>query len=125
MDPSFEAYFMDKNGKILNHAEIRKAIIEQRPLKVNREINHNGEPYGNQANYIAYMTKNMVRLSADLISEFGAEDKLSFRVIELHPRGYGLCPELNRKHVGERFQCISNPDVFFAFPDNNQKLGKK
>jgi hypothetical protein len=122
MDPSFEAYFMDKNGRYLDHAEIRKAIIEGNPLKVNDRLNHNGEPYGGgPADYIAYMTKNLIRLSSSLKSEFGAEDKYSFRVIELYPRGYGLCPELNRRAVGERFLCISNPGVFFAVPENNQQ----
>lgn len=117
MDPSFEAYFTDSKGIILNHAEIRKAIIDGTPISVNDGLNHNGSPYGGgKSAYIRYMTKNIVRFNSTLRSEFGIEDK-SPLYMELFPKGYLLCEEAERKAVGDHFQCISNEEIFWAAPE--------
>ncbi len=118
IDPSFEAYFMDKKGQILNHAEIRKAFISGIPLTVNEGINHNGRPYGGgESGYIRYMAKNFVRFVCTLNSGFGSEDISPFYV-ELYPKNFKSCDEFERKTNAGQFLCISNSDVFWKSPVN-------
>jgi len=90
MDPSFSAYVTDENGVILNHSEIRNALILGEKLNVKGGLIHNGSPYGGgQKNYLDYMTKNLFRLGSPLISAYGYEyanpDRIS---IYLYPTGY-------------------------------------
>jgi hypothetical protein len=118
MDPTFEAYFTNKKGIFLNHAEIRKAIVDGTAIRVNDEINSNGQPYqGGKIGYIRYMAKNMVRFVCSMKSEFGSEQKMPFYV-ELYPKGFESCAEFESKTVGPNFQCISDPAVFWANPGN-------
>lgn len=118
MDPSFEAYFMDEKGTFLSPAEIRRAIIDGIPVHVNDEINWNGRPYkGGKTGYIRYMTKNMVRFNCSLRSGFGIEDK-SPVFVELYPKGFKSCEASEKKTAGERVQCIGNPVVFWAIPED-------
>jgi hypothetical protein len=90
MDPTFSAYVTDENGTILNHSEIRKAIILGEILNVEGGLIHNGTPYeGGQNNYLDYMTKNLFRLGSPSNSNYGYEyanpDKI---FIYLYPAGY-------------------------------------
>ena len=118
MDPTFEAYFTNTKGIFLNHAEIRKAIVDGTVIHVNDEINSNGRPYqGGKIGYIRYMAKNMVRFVCSMRSEFGSEQKAPFYV-ELYPKGFTSCAEFESKTVGPNFQCISDPAVFWANPGN-------
>ena len=90
MDPTFSAYVTDENGVILNHSEIRNALILGEKLNVEGGLIHNGSPYGGgQNNYLDYMSKNLFRLGSPLIStyvyEYANPDKIS---IFLYPTGY-------------------------------------
>jgi len=43
MDPSFEAYFKNEKGEMLSIAEVREAIIGNKKLVLDKEINWNGQ----------------------------------------------------------------------------------
>lgn len=91
MDPTFSAYVTDESGLILDHSEIRSALINGDSLTVKGGLSHNGEPYGGGQNYYLnkYMAKNLFRFSSPLISEYGYEYSNPEMVfINLNPTGY-------------------------------------
>ena len=91
MDASFSAYVTNKNGLILDHSEIRDALINEKPLFVKGGLLHNGVPYGGgQEVYLKkYMAKNLFRFSSPLESEYGYECSDDEKVfVVLNPDGY-------------------------------------
>ena len=90
MDPSFAVYYKDKDGMLLNHAEIREAIIKGDSLVVCIDASENGRPYsGGVSGYKRYMTKNLYRFSCPVSSEFGYESRKSSKCyVYLNPLAY-------------------------------------
>ena len=99
VDPSFAVYCTDKAGMLLNHAEIREAIIKGDSLVVCIDANENGHPYsGGVTGYTRYMTKNLYRFLCPLSSEFGYESKEGDRIyVFLNPLSYN--PESPPRHT--------------------------
>ncbi len=88
MDPSFEAYFMDKDSNILGINEIRQKMIADEKLILNEEINWNGQPRSEDT-HLSYMSKNLFRFSCPLGSGFGYESNDSQADwVYLNPTGY-------------------------------------
>jgi hypothetical protein len=120
MDPSYKAYFQDENGILLSPAEIRERIIRGDSLRVNDEINVNGRPYsGGKSRYIKYMTKNLIRFSCPVYSDFECEDMEKRSYINLIPTSHSLSrkPKVEiGKHFTTYYTC--NPDIFWAIPAN-------
>lgn len=91
MDASFEAYVMDGEGNLLSIREVRERLINNKPVKVNKEMNWNGKPYyGGEKRYLhEYMSKNLYRFSIPVnsVSALEAGDtKRSYN--NLYPLGY-------------------------------------
>jgi len=85
MDASFNAYITNKNGVIMNHSEIRKALINNEPMKLNNGLYFDG----GQNAYLKFMKYRLFRFSSPLISTYGYEnnnDEVTF--IHLNPLGY-------------------------------------
>jgi hypothetical protein len=88
MDPSFQAYFMDRDSVILNPREVREAFIRGDSLILNGDLDLNGEPY-DPLQYKSYMAKNLFRFMVPLKSEFGYESlQGDVDWIYLNPTGY-------------------------------------
>ena len=111
MDPSFAVYYTDKDGTLLNHAEIREATIRGDSLVVCIDANDNGRPYsGGTTGYTRYMTKNLYRFYCPVSSEFGYESKKDDKTyVYLNPLSYN--PEVLPRHTT---QCA---DFFWQKPE--------
>lgn len=88
MDPTFEAYFMDRDSTLLGFAEIRQHMIDNRPLLMPSGMNWNGQPY-DQDTYINYMMKNFFHFQTSMFSGPGRTSKTTnFEVVHLNPGGF-------------------------------------
>ncbi|MCX6826802.1 MAG: hypothetical protein NTV06_06025 [candidate division Zixibacteria bacterium] len=88
MDPTFEAYYMDRDSNLLSIAEVRATMIRGDSPILSNGINWNGSPTS-VVSYNGYMAKNLFRFSCPLRSEFGYESKEGEMVwVHLNPVGY-------------------------------------
>ncbi len=88
MDPTFEAYFIDKDSNIVSIEEARQMMIKGEDLIINDEINWNGGAR-DKNEHMSYMAKNLFRFSCPFGSEFGYESRDTTRGwIYLNPTGY-------------------------------------
>lgn len=89
VDPTFEAYVMDEDGKMLSIAEVREYIRADKPLKINEDANWNNRAKQTKEYYIdQYMAKNLYYISCMDYARFNAETKLegqTYRYITLMP----------------------------------------
>ena len=125
MDPSFSAYLTNDKGLILNHSEIRQALISGDSLIVKGGLVHNGDSYGEQENYLSYMTKNLFRFSCPLLSAYGYENSdLEKTFVYLNPVGYkNGVTEYNKKiKSGENnYEYFTqNNKLFWRKPENKK-----
>ena len=114
VDPTWDAYVKDSNGRVLNLDELRTAYITGERLQVSEGINWNGKP-GDADEYLAYMAKNTFRFAANARSEYGAESKSEITQYWLHPIGYHPTNTVREKQFENRLIrriYISDP-VFF------------
>ena len=125
MDPTFSAYVTDESGLILDHSEIRSALINGDTLIVKGGLSHNGKPYeGGQNNYLnKYMAKNLFRFSSPLTSEYGYEYSNPDMVfINLNPTGYRDKEIVYNKMIKNRRigynQFIQDDSKFWNYPEN-------
>lgn len=119
MDPSHNAYFKDEHGNYLNIEEFRDALIRNRKVYVNDEVNEQGHPWDKEE-YISYMAKNAFRFVCGAKSEFNQEavDK-DLVMYYLHPLNYRPFGEVRSREVNGRTiqgHYISNPDFFWSLP---------
>ena len=60
IDLSFNAYVKDEKGNFLGIAEIRERLINNKPLVLNEDANHNNETKQTKEEYLEnYMAKNL------------------------------------------------------------------
>lgn len=115
MDPTFQAYFMDSSGTILSLQEIRDYLRNGKALKLNKEINWNGQPL-DPADHIRYMTKNVYQFQCSLASEFDSDSKYESRAFAyLVPCAESKDPKKVKWQVGNQFYT-TNPNCFWAKP---------
>lgn len=134
MDPTFQVYLKDEYGNLLSIQEVRERLINNKPLIVNSEINHNpssafhrflyntGLKRYTSEKYLDYMSKNLFRLECASHSEFNSEtsDK-DMDYIQLVPIGYKVenNPEVhNYKTYKISRYYISNPDIYWKKPQD-------
>lgn len=88
LDPTNEAWFVDKKGRLLGIPEVRKAIRTGRKLKLGQDLNWNGERVTKQY-YMEYMAKNLYWFSVPVESRVGFEnDNSTIRgYVQLVPKG--------------------------------------
>ncbi len=101
LDPTFGAYFQDEDGMLLNHAEIRRWLIEGRLPHLPATMDWNGTPR-DPWTYVRYMAKNLFRFSSPAGSAFGYESHVEHpQWVALNPVGYdsslvGTCDSTGR-----------------------------
>jgi tetratricopeptide (TPR) repeat protein len=91
MDPTHDAYIKDERGNLLSIEEVRKGIIEGKPLIVNKNINWNSQPE-NADNYLYnYMAKNLYMLECPVSSRYNMETReagQTYTYVQLLPMDY-------------------------------------
>ncbi len=127
MDPTWDTYITDENGNYLSIEEVRKRLINNETLKVNKDINVNfGNMFsglinffeGNNKNsYLDYMSKNLFRFECPVKSEFNTESgkERSYSYIELIPKGY-----MSDKKV--EVDCLKGYNLTTYYTKNPQKF---
>jgi hypothetical protein len=115
MDPTFEAFVQDPEGKLLGIAEVREGLIHGDSLVVSESLNWNGQPYdGGAAAYLRrYMAKNLFRLFCPVSSEFGYESlPIERKYVSLLPLGWTRPGPSRAATYDSR-----DPDYFWARPE--------
>jgi len=109
MDPTNEGYFFGEDGNLLSVHEVRQNIRSGKAMKVNPNLNWNGEKR-TESGYIQYMAKNLYWLITPMVSKVGFESEgKDFRYMTLLPRGFSPC-FINSGIV------TSNSEAFWAPP---------
>lgn len=104
-DPTYYAYFTDKEGEYVSVRRLREILISGDALFENKEASYNGEPF-DKAHYIDYMSKNTFRFDAGRIYADVKEERVLGR-IELVPKDYYT--QFLRGWRG----IVVNPDMFW------------
>ena len=88
LDPTNEAWFVDKKGRLLSIPEVRQAIRAGTDLKLGQDLNWNGEPV-TKTYYMEYMAKNLYWFSVPVENRVGYEnDETEIRTyVQLVPKG--------------------------------------
>ncbi len=122
MDPTFEAYWMDKDSNLLSIEEVRIMMIDGETLLLSGNVNWNGEPYG-EKNYREYVAKNLFRFSCPLVSEYGYESSPGDHVyVDLIPVDYDPDAAGTVDSTGETGDQLityytTNAGFFWQMPD--------
>ncbi len=109
IDPTNDAYVMNEKGELLGIAEVRKRLVENKPLILNPEANWNHRMSITKEGYLYnYMAKNLYALLCFVTG--GGESQSNL----LLPVEYkGIIPRVKMSKP----KCTNNPDVFWAKPD--------
>jgi hypothetical protein len=118
MDPSFNAYFVDEDGNLLDFREIRERLISNKPLFVNEDNTW----ISRIVSYKTYIADNFIRFSCSAVSAFdyGTADK-DRGYIELVPKKLNLAGKrvmAQSDGYATKTYFTSNPDYFWAVPGN-------
>jgi hypothetical protein len=115
MDPTHDAWFADRRGRVLGPAEVRAAMVRGDSLRVPDTINWNGQPV-TRTHYLNYMAKNLFRFSSPLVSAFGYEFSAP-RAWEvcLEPSGYRpkLLATIDSTSVKRAANAFTDDESFF------------
>jgi len=90
VDPTFNAYFTDDSGGILNPWEIRSAFADQREVRCNYAGAEGDNQEAAQENLMQYMSKNLFFMHSPQLNHFGSEDLPEQRWITLVPANYDI-----------------------------------
>jgi len=123
MDPTNDAYFMNKEGVILSPWEIRTAMAGGDSLILPEEINWNGQRQ-NHVDYMNYMAKNLFRFECPQTSAYGYESWPGTRYyLALNPTDYDPSKQTSTKTESTApgtstldEVVTDDPAVFFAAP---------
>lgn len=90
LDPTYNAYFKDADGNILNVVELRSLLADGKDVFLNDEISYNGErPNTVEVQYYQwYMAKNLFYFNTSEISGFGRDN--DGRYLLVCPVGFNL-----------------------------------
>lgn len=109
IDPTNDAYVMNEKGELLSIAEVRKRLVENKPLILNPEANWNHRMSITKEGYLyEYMAKNLYALMCFVSG--GGESKCNL----LLPVEYkSVIPRAKMNNP----KCTNNPDAFWVKPD--------
>ena len=127
LDAAFNCYFTNGEGEILGLQEVRAKIAVGDPVAVGGDIGLNPGPgltwwdgFDLRSFYAGYMSKNLFRMEATVLSEFNYESAPKDRIYcSLQPAGYAaIRPEVARRADGFRNVrlVISDAMAFWAPP---------
>jgi hypothetical protein len=118
MDPTFDAYWMNRDRTPMSPWEVRIAIKTGDSIKLSDSTNWNGQ-LRTYMEYYNYMAKNLFRFMVPAVSSYGYESNSSIVEVALYPSDYR--PDLVGKTVPNKsgtakYQYTDNADWFFAPP---------
>lgn len=122
-DPTNDAYIMDNNGELLSIEEVRKKLINNRPMIVTPEANLNGSLSVTQDDYLAYMSKNLYCFYCPLNSEFDYETPENGKTIiyvGLLPINYGHQNTFKTAENNIKIYETNNASIFWQMPGDMQ-----
>jgi hypothetical protein len=117
LDPTYCAYFMDKQGIPLGIIEIRYKLINGMKIQLNKDFNLNSvSTLANKSDdYIQYIARNMFRFISPICNNYNI-DFDCFDYIHLIPQGF----KLGSASLGQMLQdgcssiyCIDNENQFW------------
>lgn len=117
IDPSFNAYVKDEKGNFLGIAEVRERLINNRPLVLNKDANHNNENKMTKEEYLeTYMAKNLYWFNCIVDNKFNPESRYrntDGKYIALVPEGFVLnLPE----NIIKPQYITNDTDYFWQLP---------
>lgn len=123
MDPTFMAYVMDETGELLSIEEVRERLINDRPLIINPDANHNRENGETKSFYLGYyMSKNLYQLECPLESQYDYETYATHKsrsYLQLVPGITVQQPKVFKDKNGVVVRTLyytNNPELFWAPP---------
>lgn len=117
MDATFNAYLTDENDNLLNIAEVRERLINDKPVNLNKDANWNGTPWSKERYFDNYMTRFLYWLQCPVRSVFNSESgyrDTNEEVVALMPVGY------TRDNIPQRTYITHDANYFWQDP-NQQK----
>lgn len=75
MDPTFNAYVMDKKGRLLSIAEVREALRKGQTLVLNEDANWNNKKQTKEHYLDYYMAKNLYYMTCHSTSAYNVESE--------------------------------------------------
>ena len=91
LDPSYNSYVTDTKNNILDVFEIRHRLAEQKPIRFNKEANHNGEKLSEDSPfYTEYLAKDLFYFETPECSKFGCDDDENNRIITICPKNFDV-----------------------------------
>ena len=123
MDPTFMAYIMNENGQLLSIEEVRERLINNKPLILNPDADHNHETTQSKKNYLeTYMAKNLYKLECPVKSEYNYEtyeEGKEIAYIRLVPGDKIPAPLTTKNKQGVAINTTyftANPKAFWQAP---------
>jgi hypothetical protein len=115
MDPTFNAYIKDGDGNLLSIEEVRDYLINDKPLKLNKDANRNNHTKQSKEEYLySYMAKNLYWFQCPINSYFNIESRYrnsNTKYISLRPNGY------QRSDTRANEVIINDPRYFWKLPE--------
>ncbi|MDB5133328.1 MAG: transglutaminase protein [Mucilaginibacter sp.] len=131
VDPTNDAYIMNRDGELLNIEEVRKLLVNNKTVIVNPEANLNRHESVTENEYLAYMEKNLYLFYCPLNSEYDYETKSANKTVTyiyLLPLDYGKTyafkSETNDKSLGltNIIYRTNNPSLFWQEPTEKESF---
>lgn len=131
MDPTFNAYVADRNGKLLSIEEVRAKLHADKlnDLVLNKDANWNNKNKQTKEYYLGYyMSKNLYWLQCSAKSEWNIEtrtpDKAIIDYVNLYPGVYNTikAPKVSNRYMTS--YATNNTQLFWQKPvvDEGSKL---
>jgi len=118
LDPTFNAYVMNKKGEILSIEEVREYLINDKPLKINKDANWNNKNKVDISEYLyEYMAKNLYTFKCPTKSKYNMETHIFWKLITNKLNFVQLIPMDYKKDVSNFYnKIVTNPDIFWQKP---------
>ncbi len=125
LDPTFNAYVMNRKGELLSIQEVRERLVEGKPLILSPEANWNRKFTEDKDAYLYhYMAKNLYMLESPINSEYDYETYAKgkiFKYLYLCPLDYKGNKQreqkITRKSSTYESFATTNPTIFWAKPE--------
>lgn len=89
VDPLYHSYYRGEDGSILSPWEIRRDLIRQRPVHINKDWGSRTHPWGwSKQTLLAFYAKNLCYMGSPVVSTFGSIDRKHNPKVWLVPRGF-------------------------------------
>ncbi|HEY2582273.1 MAG TPA: transglutaminase-like domain-containing protein [Mucilaginibacter sp.] len=124
-DPTSDAYIMNRDGELLSIEEVRKSLINNRPLILNPEANLNRHESVTETEYDNYLEKNFYLFCCPLNSQYNYETSSVNKTatyIYLLPIDYNKTTAFHSEETDKKLGTTkiiyrtNNPDVFWQDP---------